>query len=318
MTRAGRRRPRSRPPWTAPSPRRAAPWLGGGCSASAPPSVQAGPGRPAAPDGALRRGEPSSRRVRRSSSRRNSGSSSGASGRAGRCGAAVRRRAPPLLRLPRPAAPAARITSTTTTTATTSSTRNGHGATPSSAPSVRPRRYSGAGAGRGMRPSGNADGDTAIDAVDRQLIDLLRANGRASYAELARQVGLSSPAVHERVGKLEAAGVITGYRAVVDPPAVGLDVTALVGVIESDAVDDTGLEEALRALPADRGLLAGRRQRGLRAQGAGDRHPGTRGHHQRVEPDQGRRAHPDDGRAVHQVGGPSWLTTQRRGRGAGQ
>jgi Lrp/AsnC family leucine-responsive transcriptional regulator len=88
-----------------------------------------------------------------------------------------------------------------------------------------------------------------IDAVDRQLIDLLRANGRASYAELARQVGLSSPAVHERVAKLEGAGVITGYRAVVDPAAVGLDVTALVGVIESDSVDDTGLEEAMRELP---------------------------------------------------------------------
>jgi len=88
-----------------------------------------------------------------------------------------------------------------------------------------------------------------IDALDRQLIDLLRANGRASYAELARQIGLSSPAVHERVGKLEAAGVITGYRAMVDPGALGLDVTALIGVIESDAVDETGVEEALRALP---------------------------------------------------------------------
>jgi Lrp/AsnC family leucine-responsive transcriptional regulator len=87
-----------------------------------------------------------------------------------------------------------------------------------------------------------------IDAVDRQLIDLLRANGRATYAELARQVGLSSPAVHERVGKLEAAGVITGYRAVVEPSALGLDVTALVGVIESDSVDDTGLEGALREM----------------------------------------------------------------------
>jgi Lrp/AsnC family leucine-responsive transcriptional regulator len=92
-------------------------------------------------------------------------------------------------------------------------------------------------------------GDTAIDKVDRQLIDLLLANGRASYAELARQVGLSSPAVHERVGKLESAGIITGYRAVVEPAALGLDVTALVSVIESDAVDDTGIEEGLRALP---------------------------------------------------------------------
>ena len=48
------------------------------------------------------------------------------------------------------------------------------------------------------------DGESAIDAVDRQLIDLLRANGRASYAELARQVGLSSPAVHERVASWRA------------------------------------------------------------------------------------------------------------------
>lgn len=92
--------------------------------------------------------------------------------------------------------------------------------------------------------------ETAIDAVDHQLIDLLRANGRASYAELARQVGLSSPAVHERVGKLEAAGVIAGYRAVVDPPALGLNVTALISVIESDSVDDTGIEQALRDIAA--------------------------------------------------------------------
>lgn len=92
--------------------------------------------------------------------------------------------------------------------------------------------------------------ENVIDAVDRRLIELLQANGRASYAELARQVGLSSPAVHERVGKLEAAGVITGYRADVDPAKVGLDVTALVGLIESDSVDDTsGLEEALRDMP---------------------------------------------------------------------
>jgi Lrp/AsnC family transcriptional regulator, leucine-responsive regulatory protein len=62
-------------------------------------------------------------------------------------------------------------------------------------------------------------------------------------------VGLSSPAVHERVGKLEAAGVISGYRAIVDPAALGRYVTALISVIESDSVDDTGLEEAMRAMP---------------------------------------------------------------------
>jgi Lrp/AsnC family transcriptional regulator, leucine-responsive regulatory protein len=90
------------------------------------------------------------------------------------------------------------------------------------------------------------------------VIDLLRANG-ASYAELARRVGLSSPAVHERVGKPEAAGVITGHRAVVDPAALGLGITAQVSVIESDAVDDTGVEAGLAALPEveDRWRVAG-------------------------------------------------------------
>jgi Lrp/AsnC family leucine-responsive transcriptional regulator len=94
-----------------------------------------------------------------------------------------------------------------------------------------------------------SDRRPVIDAVDQQLIDLLRANGRASYAELARQVGLSSPAVTERVAKLEASGVITGYRAIIDPASVGLDVAALISVIESDAVDDEGVEEAMRAMP---------------------------------------------------------------------
>jgi Lrp/AsnC family transcriptional regulator, leucine-responsive regulatory protein len=109
------------------------------------------------------------------------------------------------------------------------------------------RRRPSAATGAGRR---RTERRTVIDAVDEQLISLLRANGRASYAELARQVGLSAPSVHERVGKLEASGVITGYRAVVDPASVGLGVTALVGVIESDSVDDTGLEQAMAQLPS--------------------------------------------------------------------
>ncbi|MBM0258235.1 Lrp/AsnC family transcriptional regulator, partial [Micromonospora sp. 4G55] len=52
-----------------------------------------------------------------------------------------------------------------------------------------------------------------MDAIDLSLVDLLRGNARLSYAELARQVGLSAPAVHERVGKLESGGVIRAYRA---------------------------------------------------------------------------------------------------------
>src|ERR1700710_749934 len=76
-----------------------------------------------------------------------------------------------------------------------------------------------------------------MDVVDRAIIDALRANARSTFAELAREVGLSAPAVHERVGKLEAQGVITGYHAAVAPEALGYSMSALVGVFLSDTAD---------------------------------------------------------------------------------
>jgi Lrp/AsnC family leucine-responsive transcriptional regulator len=85
-----------------------------------------------------------------------------------------------------------------------------------------------------------------VDAIDRQLIDLLRGNARMPYAELARKVGLSAPAVHERVGKLEGAGIIKGYRAEVAPEAVGLAVTAVIGVVQDSSGDTDGVLEALQ------------------------------------------------------------------------
>jgi Lrp/AsnC family transcriptional regulator, leucine-responsive regulatory protein len=88
-----------------------------------------------------------------------------------------------------------------------------------------------------------------MDAIDLRLIDLLRENARYSYAELARKVGLSAPAVHERVGKLEAAGTIRGYRAEVEHEAVGLGVTALIGIIEDSGADTDDVLAAVRAMP---------------------------------------------------------------------
>ncbi len=90
----------------------------------------------------------------------------------------------------------------------------------------------------------------SVDAVDRQLLDALRANARATYAELARLVGLSAPAVHERVGKLEAAGVITGYHAAVAPESLGYAMNALVGIFITDSADSEALADELAALPA--------------------------------------------------------------------
>jgi len=68
------------------------------------------------------------------------------------------------------------------------------------------------------------------DAIDRQILDELQTNGRISYRELGDQVGLSAPAVTERIRRLERNGVITGYRADVDPGALGFPMLAIVRI----------------------------------------------------------------------------------------
>jgi Lrp/AsnC family transcriptional regulator, leucine-responsive regulatory protein len=69
-----------------------------------------------------------------------------------------------------------------------------------------------------------------LDQTDRKIIGELVTDGRLPLAELGRRVNLSSPAVSERVARLEEAGVITGYRAVIDPRALGYQLTAIVRV----------------------------------------------------------------------------------------
>jgi Lrp/AsnC family leucine-responsive transcriptional regulator len=88
-----------------------------------------------------------------------------------------------------------------------------------------------------------------MDHVDRLLLDALRANARATYAELAKIVGLSAPAAHERVAKLEAAGVISGYHAAVAPEALGYATSALIGIFITDSADTDEITAALTAVP---------------------------------------------------------------------
>lgn len=73
-----------------------------------------------------------------------------------------------------------------------------------------------------------------LDAFDTRILAELQADARLSLAELGRRVHLSQPAVAERVRKLEAAGVITGYRATVNLGALGYGIRALVRVGRSD------------------------------------------------------------------------------------
>ncbi len=67
-----------------------------------------------------------------------------------------------------------------------------------------------------------------LDGVDWKLLQALQENARLSFAELGRRVGLSPPAVAERVQKLEDAGIITGYHAAIDAHAIGLPIMAFV------------------------------------------------------------------------------------------
>jgi Lrp/AsnC family leucine-responsive transcriptional regulator len=79
-----------------------------------------------------------------------------------------------------------------------------------------------------------------VEELDRQIVELLVADGRMSYTDLGRATGLSTSAAHQRVRRLEQRGVIRGYAAVVDPEAVGLSLTAFISVAPFDpsAPDD--------------------------------------------------------------------------------
>jgi Lrp/AsnC family leucine-responsive transcriptional regulator len=79
-----------------------------------------------------------------------------------------------------------------------------------------------------------------LEEVDRQIVNLLGADGRMSYTDLGRATGLSVSAVHQRVRRLEQRGVIETYAARVSPDAVGLPLTAFVSIkpIDPAAPDD--------------------------------------------------------------------------------
>ena len=69
-----------------------------------------------------------------------------------------------------------------------------------------------------------------LDRIDREILFQLRRDGRLTNVELARRVGLTPPPCLRRVKRLEDAGVITGYRAVIDPAAVGRGLEVFVDV----------------------------------------------------------------------------------------
>jgi Lrp/AsnC family leucine-responsive transcriptional regulator len=89
-----------------------------------------------------------------------------------------------------------------------------------------------------------------MDQIDSQILSLLRANGRASFASIGEQVGLSPHGTADRVRRLERDGAITGYTAKIDPGRVGRSVEALVDVRLLASTDPDQFERLVAGLPA--------------------------------------------------------------------
>src|SRR5215217_4932958 len=92
-------------------------------------------------------------------------------------------------------------------------------------------------------------GQVRLSANDAKILTVLQRDGRRPYADLGSEVGISGPSAHERVKKLEARGVITGYSAVVDPAAVGLNILAFAWITQAPGTAATDLTADLAALP---------------------------------------------------------------------
>ncbi|MFC3476881.1 Lrp/AsnC family transcriptional regulator [Halobacterium litoreum] len=89
-----------------------------------------------------------------------------------------------------------------------------------------------------------------LDDTDREILRALQSNARKPFSEIAREIDMSSATVHDRVNRMEDAGVIRGYHADVDPKAAGFGTSAVVGL----RVEQGGEEDAIDQLKAVDGV----------------------------------------------------------------
>ncbi|MEN9711683.1 MAG: hypothetical protein RL441_1675 [Actinomycetota bacterium] len=83
------------------------------------------------------------------------------------------------------------------------------------------------------------------DDIDRAIVSRLAADGRAVFADIARETGLSTSALHQRVKRLEARGIITGYKAVISLENIGQPLTAFVSLTPIDPVVSDAIPQLL-------------------------------------------------------------------------
>lgn len=88
-----------------------------------------------------------------------------------------------------------------------------------------------------------------LDAIDRKILKFLIENARMPFLEIARECGISGAAIHQRIKKLEDAGVVLGSRLVVDPKKLGFDVCAFISIRIQDPKLQLQVVEKLKHIP---------------------------------------------------------------------
>jgi Lrp/AsnC family leucine-responsive transcriptional regulator len=88
-----------------------------------------------------------------------------------------------------------------------------------------------------------------LDEIDVQILALLQEHCKMPLAKIGQRVGLSAPAVIERIKKLEESGVITGYTALLDTRKLGCDITAFIGVLTSHPRSIQEVEQQIESRP---------------------------------------------------------------------
>lgn len=89
----------------------------------------------------------------------------------------------------------------------------------------------------------------SIDAIDKKILRFLIQNARMPFLEIARECGISGAAIHQRVKKLDDAGVILGSCLEVDPKSLGFDVCAIIGIRISDPSMNIDTLKLLKEVP---------------------------------------------------------------------
>lgn len=90
---------------------------------------------------------------------------------------------------------------------------------------------------------------TQLDQLDVKILQMMSGNARKPFLEIARECGVSGAAVHQRIGKLQASGVIKGTEMLVEPSAIGFETCAYMGFFLKDPSSFKEVIEKLKEIP---------------------------------------------------------------------